>query len=197
MAGRRNIGRILDLVRRREADPDRWGNPESYGGAHWDARAAQAARLVPEGARILEIGVGKGSFRDMVAPRCTSFLGADLNPLDAETLRLNLESDPLPEGPFDLIVLLGVLEYIHDFDAVAGRLRDSGADLLLTYCAAPGAAADAEVVALRRERGWVNDLTAERFRASFDRAPLRLAVEEPYKTPGRFFDQRIYLFRRV
>lgn len=196
MAGRRDIRSILDRVRLGKSDPDRWGKAESYGGAHWDDRSAQAARLVPEGARVLEIGVGKGMFRAAVAGRCR-YLGADLNPLDAETLRLDLETDPLPEGPFDLIVLMGVLEYIHRFDEVAARLRGSGAALLISYCAIPGERVTPEVVSARRERGWVNDLSVAGFRAVFDRAPLRLAVEEPYKQPGPFWDQRIYRFDRA
>lgn len=195
MAVKRNIGRILDLVRQRRPDPDRWGDPGSYGGAHWEDRSVQAARLVPDGARVLEIGVGKGAFRALVEGRCR-YLGADLAPLDDHTLVLNLETDPLPEGPFDLIVLLGVLEYIHDFNAVAARLRASGAGLLLSYCAIPGPVAGPEVVAARRERGWVNDLTPDAFRATFAVAPLSLASEEPYKRPGPFWDQRIFLFRR-
>jgi hypothetical protein len=56
----RNLSRILDLVRKKQPDRDRWGDPASYGGEHWDSRAKQAARQVADGARGLEIGVGKG-----------------------------------------------------------------------------------------------------------------------------------------
>ncbi len=190
-----NVSRILDLVSRKQPDRDRWGDPASYGGEHWDSRAKQAARLVDDGARVLEIGVGKGTFRDEVKARCR-FVGADLNPLDDQTLALDLDSDPLPPGEFDVIVLLGVLEYLHNLPAVAEKLRAGAPRLLLSYCSIPGDGASDTVVAARRERGWVNDLTVPEFRALFSAAPFRLVVEEPYKTPGPFWDQRIYRFDR-
>jgi hypothetical protein len=34
------------------------------------------------------------------------------------------------------------------------------------------------------------------FRNLFSAAPFKLALEEPYKTPGPFWDQRIYRFDR-
>jgi hypothetical protein len=190
-----NLSRILDLVTKKQPDRDRWGDPASYGGEHWDSRAKQAARLVPDGARILEIGVGKGTFRDEVTARC-SFVGADLNPLDSQTLAINLDSDPLPAGEFDFIVLLGVVEYLHNLGAVIEKLRAGAPHLLMSYCCIPGDAPADTVVAARRERGWVNDLTVSEFRALFGQAPFTLTAEEPYKTPGPFWDQRIYLFDR-
>ena len=190
-----NLSRILDLVSKRQPDRDRWGDPASYGGDHWDSRAKQAAHLVRDGARVLEIGVGKGTFRDEVKGRC-SFVGADLNPLDDQTLAMDLDSDALPAGAFDVIVLMGVLEYLHNLPAVAEKLRAGAPQVLISYCSIPGNAASAAVVSARRERGWVNDLTVPQVRALFGVAPYHLAVEEPYKKPGPFWDQRIFRFDR-
>ena len=128
------------------------GDPASHGGDHWDRRARQAARLVRDGVRVLEIGVGKGTFRDEVKGRC-SFVGADLNPRDDQTLAMDLDSDPLPAGAFDVIVLTGVLEYLHDLTAVAAKLRAAAPQVLISYCSIPGDAASETVVRARRERG--------------------------------------------
>jgi hypothetical protein len=48
----------------------------------------------------------------------------------------------------------------------------------------------------RREVGWVQDLDVAGLRAAFAAPPFRLIVEEPYKSPGPFHDQRIFLFER-
>ena len=127
--------------------------------------------------------------------RC-SFVGADLNPLDDQTLAMDLDNDPLPAGEFDIIVLMGVLEYLHNLPAVAEKLRAGATSLLVSYCSIPGDRASDAVVAARRERGWVNDLTVPEFRNLFSAAPFKLALEKPYKTPGPFWDQRIYRFDR-
>ena len=191
----REVGKILERAAKGQADPDRWGDPASYGGDHWDDRARQAAQLVPDGLRVLEIGVGKGAFKALVKGRCT-YTGADLNPLDRESLRLDLETDPLPYGPFDVIVLLGVLEYLHKLDRVTDMLRDAAPSLLISYCCVPGEAASTQVRNARLERGWVNHLTAAQVRTQFGRPPFLLSTEETFKTPGRLSDQRIFLFTR-
>lgn len=139
--------------------------------------------------------------RPAVGPVCgpcarCSFVGADLNPLDGQTLAMDLDNDPLPAGEFDIIVLMGVSESLHNLPEVAEKLRAGAPSLLVSYCSIPGDRASDAVVAARRERGWVNDLTVPEFRNLFSAAPFKLALEEPYKTPGPFWDQRIYRFDR-
>jgi hypothetical protein len=190
----KDIQRLLDLARARRPDRERWGKPESYKD-QWNARAEQAARLVPDGARVLEIGVGKGAFRALIEARC-SYLGADLNPIDARTLPLDLDADPLPAGPFDMVVLLGVIEYLHAVPKVAEKLRAAAPRLLVSYCCVPQDPPSPAVLEARRGLGWVNDLDVAALRAAFAVAPFRLEHEEPFGAPGSFHDQRIFVFSR-
>ena len=145
------------LSNKRLPDRRRWGRAKSYRKS-WGKRSEVAAALVPDGARVLEIGVGIGHFRDQVKGRC-SYLGADLNPLEAETLRLDLDSDALPVGPFDYLVALGVLEYLHRPGEAIAKIAVACDNAVISYCCLRDRALNDEIKADRRERGWVSDLT--------------------------------------
>jgi hypothetical protein len=160
----------------------RWGDAGSYNiYSAWVERAEMVSALIPDRASILEIGVGKGDFRRFVSDR-TLHVGADLNPLDADTIALNLDSDPLPPGYFDYAVLLGVLEYVRRPHADARKICDAARHLVITYCCKTDASAEGAEERLQRE--WINDFTEAEFvalfaslgkplvsRATFQRAP--------------------------
>ena len=74
----------------RQPDRRRWSDPSSYN-PEWGERARYAALLVPDHVTVLEIGAGTGLFREFVKGR-TTYVGADLQPLDAELVALNLDS---------------------------------------------------------------------------------------------------------
>lgn len=171
----------------------RWGDRKSYRPS-WDARAEAAARMAPDNASILEIGVGAGAFRALVSHRCR-YLGADLAPLDPETLRLDLDRDPLPAGPFDLVVMLGVMEYLRAPDRALRKARASGRSALFSYCCLKAGADRAQIVRRRRERRWINDWTRDELIAAVERAEWRLAREEPFNE-GDDFHQAIFIAER-
>ena len=162
----------------------RWGDAGSYNKySAWVERAEIVSALIPDGSSILEIGVGKGDFRSLVFSARTLHVGADLNPLDADTIALNLDSDPLPPGYYDYcVVLLGVLEYVRRPNADARKICDAARHLVITYCCKIDASAEGAQERLQRE--WINDFTEAEFvalfaslgkplvsRASFQRAP--------------------------
>jgi ubiquinone/menaquinone biosynthesis C-methylase UbiE len=82
------------------------------------------------GARVLEIGCGLG---DLVAKLDASRkVGIDISPRMIELARrrhpelelhvADLENDPLPEGPFDAIVLHEVVGHLDDIQRGLSRL---------------------------------------------------------------------------
>jgi 2-polyprenyl-3-methyl-5-hydroxy-6-metoxy-1,4-benzoquinol methylase len=99
--------------------------------------------------RVLEVGCAEGMFTEMLAPYCQRLLAVDLSRIALDRARLRCSSlanvefsewdvrrDPL-QGPFDLIVATGVLEYIQrpaTLRAVRKKLTEalrSGGYLLL------------------------------------------------------------------
>jgi SAM-dependent methyltransferase len=99
--------------------------------AHWDARhregphgeapapawLAEFAPLWPAGGRALDVAAGRGRIALWLAARGLRVLAADVSPvgleqahaaaraagLALEILEIDLESEPLPPGPFDVI----------------------------------------------------------------------------------------------
>lgn len=147
---------LLQTVFRQEPDRERWGKPESYC-ASWDDRARSAAELIPDGVSVFEIGVGAGAFRSLVKHRCR-YQGADLVPQDEETLRLNLDQDPIPVGKVDLIVMLGVAEYLHHLREALTKICLAAGRIVMTYCCCHDDGGDKPLTD-RQQRGWVNALT--------------------------------------
>lgn len=150
-------GRLLRLAEAKAPDRQRWGAASSYN-AGWAHRGALAAGLVPDGARVLEIGAGTGTFAKLISDRCR-YTGADLEPLDPAFIALDLDRDPLPAGPWDAIVLLGVLEYLHNFSEALDRLAAATPMLVLSYCCRTVPRVDNGQ--MRLNRGWVSALSEE------------------------------------
>jgi SAM-dependent methyltransferase len=83
-------------------------------------RAADGSRFP----RVLEIGCAEGMFTRVLAPYCDSLVAVDLSPIaldrakhvcsdltNVQFAEWDVRQDPI-NGPFDLIVATGVLEYI-------------------------------------------------------------------------------------
>jgi SAM-dependent methyltransferase len=106
---------------------------------------------LPEGGRVLDLGCGTGPnlarLLSLSLPYGT-YTGVDLSPdmlgrarakfgqlPNVEFRQLDLLADPLPEGPFDLVVSTNVFEHLPDAKGVAGkavaRLRPGGTALLM------------------------------------------------------------------
>ena len=117
--------RLVDLDYER---PDPWGDATEVG-QEYLFRAAQMLEAVIGDSlfrNVLDIGCAEGAFAELIAPRCHSILGVDLSPeaIARATKRKrwpdsvrfatwDLRNDPIPRS-FDLIVVSGVLEYIHN-----------------------------------------------------------------------------------
>jgi hypothetical protein len=150
-----------NMVETQAPDRQRWGNPLSYK-PEWSERAKYAASLVPDNVSVLEIGVGNGVFRELVKGR-TTFVGGDLQPLDAESIALDLDRDPLPDARFDYAVLLGVFGYLHQPASAAEKICNSADRVIVSYCCRRADLASEAVLESRRRRGWVNSFDRTEF----------------------------------
>lgn len=138
-------------IEARTSDGVRWADPEVLAeGAH--ERAAAAAGLIPPGASVLDLGCGALALRDALPPGAP-YVPADLIARSADCIVLDLDQGQFPEGRFDTVVLLEVLEYLHDAPGVLRRARGSAASLVLSYRPHDGDLAG------RRGRGFVSDLS--------------------------------------
>lgn len=181
--------RLERLTRAKSPDRQKWGASSSYR-PDWAARGVLAAGYVRDGARVLEIGAGPGTFRQLVAGRC-HYTGADLQPLDPDILALDISIDPIPSGTWDVIVMLGVLEYLYNPHAVLRKVAAATQRLVVSYCIPSGA----DPQPRRRARGWTNALCEQDLTNTAATAGLLLKTSEDFNETEDF-RQKLLVFDR-
>jgi FkbM family methyltransferase len=118
------------LIAARSTDGARWADPANLEpGA--EERARRAAAHIAEGSHILDLGAGLMKLRDF-APAGIRYTPADLVLRDPAGLVVDLNSGDFPAGTYDGVVMLELLEYMHDRGAGAGAQRRAAADLELS-----------------------------------------------------------------
>ncbi len=146
--------RTRSLIAARGTDGARWADPANLE-AGAEERARRAAAHIAEGSHILDLGAGLMKLREF-APAGLRYTPADLVLRDPDGIVTDLNSGDFPPGSYDGIVMLEVLEYLHDPRGVLARARSAGPRLLVSY--RPHAGGDAGE---RRAEGLFNDFSRE------------------------------------
>ena len=153
--------RRMALIRGGSSDLARWSDVRNLEVA-WEPRAVAAAAFVPAGSRVLDVGCGSMHLERSLPFGCT-YQPCDIVARDARTLVVDLNAGPLPDAALkacDVVVMLGVWEYLFDIDALMAQLALAGKAVVCSYCDT-GLTQDVEQ---RRALGWVNDLSVDDFR---------------------------------
>lgn len=164
-------------------DYDRWSTDAHLSGK-WAERADFAARFVPPGLAVMDVGCGAMQFEHSAKARL--YIPVDVVARDERTRVIDLNAVPLPEPWIDeveLVSFLGVLEYLVDPQAVLAAIARRGVAVLCTYKSlelAPNAN--------RRASGWVNDYSSSEFRAMAEAAGFTVSRRVLYKA-----NQHVYL----
>jgi hypothetical protein len=149
------------LIAEGGTDTARWSAPASFED-YWVERNRLLASRVPPGAAVLEFGAGLRELEKLLPPGCR-YTPSDLVDRGPGTIICDLNARPLPGfPPHDVVVLSGVLEYLHAPAEVLARLREAAPVMLLSYAVWDGASATLES---RRGNGFVNDLADEKLDA--------------------------------
>lgn len=161
------------LIARKGTDLERWSQPESLA-SQWDERAALAASLITEPGRVLDVGAGAMALKGFLAAGAT-YVPADVVKRSEDCLVADLNKAEFPDGAYDYVSFLGVLEYVHDPAWALRAAARAAPKLVASYCA--DTAGD---IAYRRGLGWVNDFTKRDFEALLAKAWVPQACL-PYK----------------
>jgi hypothetical protein len=159
-----------------ETDLERWANPENLE-ASWEPRSRFVAQLIGRNSTVLDLGCGRMLIEKHLRPGCT-YLPADVARRDDRTLHCDINRGELPGqiDDVDIVLMLGVIEYVFDLPALFARLARGRGRVMVTYC-------DPETSRLssfeqRAALGWVNALSRNDLKALFAAAGLRLLAED-------------------
>lgn len=102
--------------------------------------------LAPPGTRVLEVGCGLGDLLAYLRAHGCRCVGVDISPRSVEIAKArhsgldvrvaDVERDPLPEGPFDLIAFADVIGHVDDVQRAFERVRPllaPGGRIFVTY----------------------------------------------------------------
>ncbi|MBY5851261.1 class I SAM-dependent methyltransferase [Rhizobium ruizarguesonis] len=144
-------------------------------GTSWNERANIAAELIRKAAfldstrwlSIADIGCGDGKLEAAIAPKLSTFTyqGYDLHPQAKRFLQLDIKNDPLPRE-FDIVVLLGVLEYLPDIQPVLRELCRKCRYFVVSHTCNPIGVSAEQI----ERRNWITLLSKEQFDAELDKA---------------------------
>jgi hypothetical protein len=177
--------RRKQVIEAGKTDLARWSDPKQLEPA-WEARAMTAANFIPAGTRVLDIGCGAMALERHLPLGCT-YQPSDIVARDARTIVADLNAGGLPHDTVasaDLVVMLGVWEYIYDPAGLFAAFAKTGKPILCSYC-------DASLTPdmdRRRALGWVNDFKLDAF--------LDIARAQGYRASlARQIDPLQYLIR--
>lgn len=165
------------LIRHRATDGYRWAVPANMeDGA--EERAALAAPHIPARSRILDLGAG------LMKIAAHLRMGSRYTPVDlvryaSSTVLADLNDGRFPEGQWDCALALALFEHVHDVPALLARIRLAAKRLICVY----ECVEEVGDIALRRERGYFNDLDRPALQAKLQAAGFRPVVVEIH---GRF-----------
>lgn len=98
----------------------------------WTERARLASRFIDPGSRVLDLGCGLMALRRFLPDNC-SYVPSDFVPRGPETEVADLNAGEFPDGEFDVITMMGVLEYLSAPECVLREARRHAPRLLLSY----------------------------------------------------------------
>ncbi|WP_443751196.1 class I SAM-dependent methyltransferase [Asticcacaulis solisilvae] len=169
------------LMQARSSDISRWSVADNFH-SNWKDRAEAVAALAGPGKTILDLGCGRMDLEGVLHAGCT-YIPCDLVARDGRTHVCDLNAGQLPDAEADIVVMLGVLEYIHDPEALFQRLASRWRRLILTYNAA-----ELDAGRDRLLHGWFNALTSARLVAMAENAGWRLIGIVPFDGRQKLFE---------
>lgn len=137
---------------------EHWRQRDSYP-QDWEARAVQAARFIAPGSIVLDIGCGPHmALRQHLPPGCL-YRPADLYQWTPQVRHADIDANIFPDGTFDCVVLLGVIEYLTKPQLAFRFAQGCASAMVISYCypLAPDHS--------REQAGWVNAFSSDEFRA--------------------------------
>jgi len=145
----RNIRALFRI----NTDFEKWEDASRTWGALNPIRSECAASLIPDNTRVLDIGAGSMELKKHLKAHCT-YVPSDIHDRGEGCIVADLNNYEFPEGQYDWITLIGVLEYVKDIRWVLTRAHEAASNVLVTY----NTLENNPNKWSRRKRGWMSHL---------------------------------------
>lgn len=175
------------------SNSDKWGNSSSYK-PNWIQRAKIAAAFIPNGVKVFEVGSGIGDFAKLISSR-VNYQGSDLEPLNKNFLKLNLDTDEIPVQLVDFFVFLGVFEYLKNPQNAALKICQVTDNIVCSYCCKTDAFDHSKSNNSRRKDGWSTDFSKSEFLSHFQAQGFYLITEKLFNSTLDYNQYVFYLKR--
>lgn len=185
---KQRIAATKSLRAERATDRDRWSEPANLD-PRWEYGPARASRFVPPGSRVLDLGAGLEALGKYLPEGC-AYTPSDLVSRSDRTVVADLNRGELPPGVFDVVAILGTLEFVYDVGALLAAIQRRAGLAIVTYCAMTSDDLDK-----RLEKGFVNDFTRDELVLLCQKNGWQVVGAERL-VPGPGFDQWLFALRR-
>jgi hypothetical protein len=99
----------------------------------WTYRTIKIANVIPCDSVVIDLGGGMENLRKYLRGNY-SYRSIDIKPWTDETIVADFNKGELPEiDPAQIVVVQGLLEYIHDSNKFLKSIKKYGGNLILTY----------------------------------------------------------------
>jgi hypothetical protein len=146
------------IMRDGGTDIERWQDTRNLDPV-WEPRAVLAARMIPAGSHVLDLGAGAQTLKMLLPPGCR-YTPSDVVARTPDTLVADLNRAEFPAGRYDVVTALGVLEFIHRPDLLFPKMRQAGPTAIVSYCPGLGNSN----LESRFSREFVNSFTLDELR---------------------------------
>jgi hypothetical protein len=113
-------------------------------------------------------------------PAGCSYIPADIHQWTPEVRHVDVDANTFPEGMFDCVVLLGILEFLTKPELAFAFARNCATAMVVSYC--HPATSDLES---RQVNGWINAFSMEDFRKLTAESRWQIARSETFRVQPR------------
>lgn len=131
---------------------------------------------VRAGDTVIDLGSGPRALEAHLPAGCR-YVPVDIVPRGPGSIVCDLNRDPLPDVRGDVVIMSGVLEYIHDLNGLLTGARLIAPRAVVSY-AAVEAFSD---ISDRRSHGWMNDIGLSILREGFLAAGWSIVGEQEWQ----------------
>ena len=134
----------------------------------WKERIEGMSKFIPTNSEVLDLGCGKMWLKDMV--QLKTYYPVDYCDRGDGSLICDFNLSQFPDIKADVAFVSGVLEYVVDVDWFIRNIATNTNRCIISY----NIDDESQYIVVRKQRGWVNNLTKEELIAIFQKNNFKL-----------------------